>query len=209
MAASMYTLSALDYVIIVGMFSVSAFIGVFFACFGGRQKTSEEYFLGNRRMGVIPVIISMTVTVMSAITYLGVPGEVYMLGPKFGLMFVSKFVVAFLTTTFFLPVFYRLRIVSVYEYYDRRFSVAVRYSILVAEFAHSMLYCGVVIYIPSLALSTITGVNLSLCVIAVGAVCTFYTTIGGFKAVIWADVFQVIMPSKLYENSEEFPLISQ
>ena len=53
-----------------------------------------------------------------------------------------------------------------------------------------ILYLAVVIYAPSLALEAIAGVPLSATIITTGLVCTFYTTLGGMKAVIWTDVFQ-------------------
>eukprot|EP00057_Strongylocentrotus_purpuratus_P018647 XP_011673121.1 PREDICTED: sodium-coupled monocarboxylate transporter 2 [Strongylocentrotus purpuratus] len=57
----------------------------------------------------------------------------------------------------------------------------------------TVIYMGIVIYAPALALSAVTGLNLWGSVLAIGIVCTFYTTIGGMKAVLWTDVFQVIV----------------
>lgn len=58
-------------------------------------------------------------------------------------------------------------------------------------FMQMVIYMGIVIYAPALALSAVTGLHLWGSVIAIGLVCTFYTTIGGMKAVLWTDVFQV------------------
>ena len=54
-----------------------------------------------------------------------------------------------------------------------------------------VLYMGIVLYAPSLAVSAVTGLNITFTILAVGAVCTFYSTIGGMKAVLITDVFQV------------------
>ncbi|KAJ7404617.1 Sodium-coupled monocarboxylate transporter 1 [Willisornis vidua] len=53
------------------------------------------------------------------------------------------------------------------------------------------LYTGIVIYAPALALNQVTGFDLWGAVVATGVVCTFYCTLGGLKAVVWTDVFQV------------------
>ncbi|KAH9370558.1 hypothetical protein HPB48_002511 [Haemaphysalis longicornis] len=71
----------------------------------------------------------------------------------------------------FLPVFYNLEIVSVYE----------------------VLYMAVVLYAPAVALSAVTGISKWISILSVGLVCTFYCTIGGMKAVLWTDLFQSIL----------------
>ena len=55
------------------------------------------------------------------------------------------------------------------------------------------LYMGIVLYAPSLALSAVTGLNFTGSVISIGLVCTFYSTLGGMKAVLMTDVFQSIL----------------
>lgn len=65
---------------------------------------------------------------------------------------------------------------------------------LVASLAFSLqmiLYMGIVLYAPALALEAVTGLSKTLSVLSIGLVCTFYSTIGGMKAVIITDVFQV------------------
>ncbi|ETE58630.1 Sodium-coupled monocarboxylate transporter 1, partial [Ophiophagus hannah] len=57
-------------------------------------------------------------------------------------------------------------------------------------FVFQILYTGIVIYAPALALYQVTGIDLWGAVIGTGIVCTFYCTLGGLKAVIWTDVFQ-------------------
>lgn len=53
-----------------------------------------------------------------------------------------------------------------------------------------ILYMGIVLYAPALALSAVTGLHKWASIISVGIVCTIYSTTGGIKAVLWADVFQ-------------------
>ena len=53
-----------------------------------------------------------------------------------------------------------------------------------------ILYMGIVVYAPALALSAVTGLSFAGSILAVGGVCTFYSTLGGMKAVLATDVFQ-------------------
>lgn len=56
-----------------------------------------------------------------------------------------------------------------------------------------LLYTGVVLYAPALALEATTGLSTAASVIGLGLVCTFYSTIGGIKAVLVTDVFQGVL----------------
>lgn len=56
-----------------------------------------------------------------------------------------------------------------------------------------LLYCGVVIYAPALAIESTTGLSVTMSVVVMAIVCTFYSTIGGIKAVLITDVFQAIL----------------
>jgi len=52
---------------------------------------------------------------------------------------------------------------------------------------------AIVIFLPAIALSTVTGISIHSCVLLMGLLCTFYTVLGGIEAVIWSDVLQVVV----------------
>lgn len=54
------TFSWYDYVLFSGMLSLSALIGIYFGCFGTKQSTADEYLMGEKKMGVVPIAISLT-----------------------------------------------------------------------------------------------------------------------------------------------------
>jgi sodium-coupled monocarboxylate transporter 8/12 len=51
---------------------------------------------------------------------------------------------------------------------------------------------AIVLYVPALTLEAVTGLPRTVSIVLVGMVCVFYSTIGGIKAVIITDLFQVI-----------------
>jgi len=57
----------------------------------------------------------------------------------------------------------------------------------------NIIYIGMVIYMPAVALETVTGLNKWAAVWLTGGVCIFYTSLGGLKAVVWTDTFQVFI----------------
>lgn len=56
-----------------------------------------------------------------------------------------------------------------------------------------LLYSGVVLYAPSLALEATTGIPKNTSIIIIGVICAFYSSIGGIKAVLITDVFQALL----------------
>lgn len=70
------TFHVADYSIFAVTIVVSLGIGLYYALSGGKQRTTAEYFVGNRRMMIIPVAISLMVSFESSIMMLGTPAEV-------------------------------------------------------------------------------------------------------------------------------------
>jgi solute carrier family 5 (sodium-coupled monocarboxylate transporter), member 8/12 len=79
------------------------------------------------------------------------------------------------------------------KYLERRFGKTTRLAASLSYTAQMVMYMGIVLFAPSLALEALTGLNRSYSILIVGAVCTFYSTIGGMKAVLLTDVFQSIL----------------
>ncbi|XP_040347033.1 sodium-coupled monocarboxylate transporter 1 [Herpailurus yagouaroundi] len=180
-----------DYVVFAAMLLISAAIGIYYAFAGGGQQTSKDFLMGGRSMTAVPVALSLTASFMSAVTVLGTPSEVYRFGAIFSIFAITYFFVVAISAEVFLPVFYKLGITSTYEYLELRFNKCVRLCGTVLFIVLTILYTGIVIYAPALALNQVTGFDLWGAVVATGVVCTFYCTLGGLKAVVWTDVFQV------------------
>ncbi|XP_008584298.1 PREDICTED: sodium-coupled monocarboxylate transporter 2 [Galeopterus variegatus] len=182
-----------DYVVFVALLIISSGIGVFFAIKERKKATSSEFLVGGRQMSFGPVALSLSASFMSAVTVLGTPSDVYRFGASFILFFIAYAFVIIFTSELFLPVFYRSGITSTYEYLQLRFNKTVRYAATVTYIVQTILYAGVVVYAPALALNQVTGFDLWGSVFATGIVCTFYCTLGGLKAVVWTDAFQMIV----------------
>ncbi|XP_036431451.1 sodium-coupled monocarboxylate transporter 1 isoform X2 [Colossoma macropomum] len=175
------------------MLVISAAIGVYYAFAQRGQRNSTDFLVGGRSMTAVPVALSLTASFMSAITVLGTPVEVYCYGASFVLTCLSFILMVGISSELFLPIFYRLGVTSTYEYLEMRFNKATRLFGTMLFIIQTLLYTGLVIYAPALALNQVTGIDLWGAVISTGVVCTFYCTLGGLKAVVWTDVFQVLI----------------
>ena len=110
----------LDYLIFSSMLLISVGIGIYHACSGGKQRTTFEYLLGNRAMGIAPVAISLMVTYSSALTLLGYPAEVYAHGSQWFVATAGTMLGSIGAIYLFLPVLYPLKLTSVNEVSDRK-----------------------------------------------------------------------------------------
>ncbi|KAK7916457.1 hypothetical protein WMY93_012218 [Mugilogobius chulae] len=187
------TFSVWDYVVFAGTILAAAGVGLFQAIRGRKETTSDEFLLGGRQMTAVPVAMSLTASFMSGITVIGTPAEAYRFGAAFWLFGFSYALMSIATAELFVPLFYRLGITSAYEYLERRFSRPIRIIGTSMYIVQTALYTGLVIYAPALALNQITGLDLWGVLVATGAVCILYCTLGGLKAVIWTDVLQMVV----------------
>ncbi|XP_071873914.1 putative sodium-dependent multivitamin transporter isoform X1 [Bombus fervidus] len=187
------TLQWEDYLVIAATLCISLGIGIYYRFSGGRQKTMEEYFIASRSMSITPVAVALVVSFMSAITLLGVSAENYTYGTQFVVINLSYLIGTPLVCYGFLPVFFKLQATSAYEYLEKRFGIRARMMASFVYWLQLLLYSGVVLYAPALALEATTGISKTGSIIILGLVCAFYSSIGGIKAVLITDVFQGLL----------------
>ncbi|XP_051857698.1 sodium-coupled monocarboxylate transporter 1-like [Antechinus flavipes] len=183
------TFDVWDYVVFAGMLLTSAIIGIYYA-FNKKQQTQKDFLIGGRKMTALPVALSLTSSFVSAITILGIPAEIYRFGAVFTMYGFSYILMVVITSEVFIPVFYKLGITSTYEYLELRFNKCIRLCGTFLFILQTVLYIGVVIYAPALAMNQATGLNLWGTILVTGVICIFYSSMGGFKAVVWIHVFQ-------------------
>ncbi|XP_043800722.1 putative sodium-dependent multivitamin transporter isoform X1 [Apis laboriosa] len=189
----MANLVAADYAVIIITMIISSGIGVYYWLSGGKQKSMEEYFMADRSMQMLPVAIGLTVSYISAVSLLGVSSENYVYGTQYAVINISYGLATPFVVYLYMPVFFKIGKASAFEYLHKRFGKAARMAGSFAFTLQLLLYSGVVLYAPALALEATTGISTTASVIGIGLVCTFYSTIGGIKAVLITDVFQSLL----------------
>ncbi|XP_050533540.1 putative sodium-dependent multivitamin transporter [Daktulosphaira vitifoliae] len=182
-----------DYIVFGLMLMISSSIGIYYRFTGGKQKTTQEYMLGNKNQSAIPVAFSLMASFMSAISLFGLSAENYSRGTQFAVINIGYLIGTPIIAYIFLPVFFKLGNLSVYEYLEKRFGSWTRITTSLAFSLQMILYMAIVLYAPALALEAVTGLSQDTSILLVGLVCVFYSTIGGIKAVIITDLFQAIL----------------
>uniref|UniRef100_H2SYH0 Sodium-dependent multivitamin transporter n=1 Tax=Takifugu rubripes TaxID=31033 RepID=H2SYH0_TAKRU len=166
-----------DYVIFALLLVASAGIGLFYAFSGGRQRTTQEFLMADRSMSCLPVSLSLLATFQSAVAILGAPSEVYTYGTQYWFLGCSYFLGLLIPAHVFIPVFYRLRLSSAYEYLELRFNKTVR-------------ICGTVTFIFQMVSPSSPSAFTHKFLLWSNVSLVFQ---GGLKAVIWTDVFQTVV----------------
>lgn len=182
-----------DYIVLGIVLTISSIIGIYYRFTGGKQKTVKEYLLADNNMSVTPVAFSLMASFMSAITLMGVSSENYTYGFQFIVINFSYVIFTPVAAYLYLPVFYQLQATSAYEYLEKRFGKVSRLAASLSYSLQMILYMGIVLYAPSLTLEALVGVSKVTAILSVGLVCTFYSTIGGMKAVLATDFFQSLL----------------
>jgi SSS family solute:Na+ symporter len=158
--------------------------------FTSRQTTTETYFVARRSIPAWALGISMLATIISAVTFIAYPGSGYagnwsMLVP--GIMVVAVLVVV---GTAVIP-FYRNAVgMSAYEYFGNRFGYLARAYSSLAFVVGTFSKMAFIVYLLGLTIASMTGWRLDSIVMVVGVITVLYTLLGGWEAVIWADVVQ-------------------
>ncbi|XP_053387058.1 sodium-coupled monocarboxylate transporter 1-like [Mercenaria mercenaria] len=186
-----------DWVLFAAMLAVSAGIGIFYAvkdlC-SEKKNPTGEFLMGGRNMQLLPVAVSILVSFMSAILILGTPAEMYTAGTLYFMYLLGMILAIILSTLLFVPLLYPLTLTSSFEYLELRFqSRLAKLTGTVIMIVQQILYMGIASYAPSTALEAVTGFPTWATIITVGCVSTFYTFLGGMKAVVWTDVFQSVI----------------
>ncbi|GFT24613.1 sodium-coupled monocarboxylate transporter 1 [Nephila pilipes] len=153
----------------------------------------NEFLMAGKNMSIIPVGFSLMATFMSAIAIIGTPAEIYMYGTQFCVWLIGLPIGCMIASYGCLPTYYDLDVSTAYEYLEMRFGKTTRKIAGFTFILRSIFYTAVVLYSPSLALNAVTGLSTWTSILSLAAVCTFYCSLGGLKAVLWTDVFQATL----------------
>lgn len=182
-----------DYALFGFMLTCSVLIGVYFGFFDKKESSADEYLFGGRTMKAIPIALSLVGSHISGILVLAIPAEIYMFGVTYTFMAIATGVGCMICAHLYIPVYHNLGLSSIYKYLELRFDRRLRTMSSVLYLVKVFFYLPVVIYVPALALSQVTGWNVKAITPLLCCVCIFYTTIGGLKTVVWTDTLQLIV----------------
>ncbi len=177
----------LDLVVLVLYFGAMAAMGPLFA---RRNRTTEGYFLGDRSFPGWLTGVSMFATSISSISFMAYPGDAFRVSwlrmlPNFTLP-----IGIFIASVIFIPFFRRGQITSAFEYLEGRFGPGIRVYAAVAFIVAQIVRVSMILFLVSLLVKQVTGLNPYASILLGGVITSFYTVMGGIRAVLWTDFIQ-------------------
>ncbi|MBJ3592276.1 sodium/solute symporter [Salmonella enterica subsp. enterica serovar Saintpaul] len=155
-----------------------------------RYRSERDFATGGKQFGWFTAGVSILATYISAMTFVGMPGWVYSAGMEAMSIHLNYPIVIFFTVIFFVPVFYRLGLTSIYEYLEYRFGVVARTINSIVFLVVQCISSGVILYAVALMLIQVLPLTITEAIIAITIFTACYTYAGGISTVIWTDMFQ-------------------
>jgi SSS family transporter len=192
-------MKALDLAIIFAYLIGIVLFGVWFA---RKQKTTRDYFLGDRAVPWWAVAFSIVATETSTITFISVPGIAFSRGGNFQFLqlvfgyLLGRIVISLL----FIPSYFRGELLTVYELLDRRFggkikALAASLFVVMRNIADGIRLLLTAIVLAAVYTSFQPAANADTIIVAsiilIGIAMVVFTYFGGIEAVIWVEVVQL------------------
>ena len=184
-------LDKLDWFIITIYLSLLLILSFYLSKF---QKTKKDYFISNRNENTFFLAVSVIATQCSTSSILGAPAFVAFAagGGLIWLQYELALPLSMIIIMIFLfPIFYKLKLISVYEYLEKRFDLKTRLLLsglfqLVRVFATAVTVYGI-----SIIIELVSGLSFFWSVLILGLVTIIYDFLGGIKAIVYSDVLQM------------------
>jgi solute:Na+ symporter, SSS family len=192
-------MKALDLIIIFGYLIGIVLFGTWF---GRKQKTTSDYFLGDRSVPWWAVAFSIVATETSTITFISVPGIAFARGGNFQFLqlvfgyLLGRIVISLL----FIPSYFRGELLTVYQLLDQRFGekikmLAASLFVVMRNIADGIRLLLTAIVLAAVYASFQPGANSETIIVAsvvlIGLAMIIFTYFGGMEAVIWVEVVQL------------------
>lgn len=147
------------------------------------QKDMDSYLRGGSDSKWWTIGLSIMATQASAITFLSTPGQAYTDGMRFIQFYFGLPVAMIIISVFFLPMYYKLKVYTAYEFLETRFDLKTRMLAALIFLLQRGLAAGITIYAPAIILSSMLGWRLGYTTTIIGVLVIIYTVSGGTKAV--------------------------
>lgn len=163
------------------------------AWFSRRQHNLSTYFVGDRNVNWLLVLISIVATETSTVTFLSVPGVAFRSNFTFLQLAFGYVVGRALIAWILVPQYLRGELLSAYQLLQQRFDRSVQRTASGVFLLTRAVADGLRLYLAALLLQQFTGWNDAISVLAIGGATILYTLLGGMQAVIWTDTIQFVI----------------
>lgn len=160
----------------------------------GHAKNEQDYFLASKSLPWWAIGASLIAANISAEQIIGMSGSGFAIGLAIASYEWMAAITLILVGKYLLPIFLKRGIYTMPQFLQQRYDNRVR---LVMAFFWLVVYIFVnltsVLWLGALAMTTVTGIDLSLSLVLLGVFAAGYSIYGGLKAVAFTDIIQVVL----------------
>ena len=184
-------LTGIDYVIVVVYLIGIMLLGFYFKRF---VHSSKDFFLAGRTLPFWAIGMSIVVSDIGALDFVGISGQAYRYGLAVGNFDWIGSVPAMLLAAFiFVPIFWKAGLYTIPEYLGRRYNDAVRVVASVTWIIFFAFNLGIIFWASVVLLNTLMGWPIWLSILLTAGIVGLYTIVGGLAAVVMTDVVQMVV----------------
>lgn len=184
----MSELHYLDWIVLLGTLLFIVSYGTYKT---RKNKDLESYLKGDNSLGWATIGLSVMATQASAITFISTPGQAFESGMGFVQNYFGLPLALIVVSAFFIPIYYKLKVYTAYEYLEGRFNKETRLLTASLFLIQRGLAAGITIYAPAIILSSVLRWDLNYTILFVGILVIVYTVSGGTKAVSITQKYQM------------------
>lgn len=166
-------------------------VGLYFTKKAG--ENTDAFFKASGSLPSWAVGFSIYATTLSAITFMATPEKAFNGDWTYAAGNIAIIAIIPIIIRYYVPFFRKLDVTTAYEYLEVRFNPTMR---VIGSLLFTLFHIGriaIVVYLPTLAITSVSDVNPYLVCAAIGILCVIYSFLGGMEGVIWTDVIQGII----------------
>lgn len=180
--------TTIDFIILVGYLVAVLFVGL---AFSKKEMKGKEFFKGDGKIPWWVTSVSIFATLLSPISFLSLAGNSYNGTWLLWFAQLGMLIAVPLTIRYFLPVYSKHDIDTAYHYLEIRYKdKGLRILGAVMFIIYQIGRMSIIMYLPSMVLANLTGININILIIVMGIIAIIYSYTGGLKSVLWADFVQ-------------------
>ncbi|MGI9203838.1 MAG: sodium/sugar symporter [Woeseiaceae bacterium] len=160
----------------------------------GHQKDTQDYFLAGRALPWWAIGASLIAANISAEQIIGMSGSAFVMGIAIGAYEWMAAITLIIVGKYLLPVFLEHKIYTMPQFLEQRFDSRVK-TILGLFWLGLYVFVNLtsILWLGSLAINTVTGLDIGYALVLLAAFATGYSLYGGLKAVAMTDIIQVVL----------------
>ncbi|NOR44087.1 MAG: hypothetical protein GQ534_00745, partial [Candidatus Delongbacteria bacterium] len=155
-----------------------------------KSQNKDQLYLAGNTFSWFPLGISVMISAFSAVNFVAFPSEIIRFGPAVLISLPIFIIVLYPLFKWFIPFFRKRKSFSAYSFLEEKYDAKTKHLATVLFVIWRLMWIAVTLYASAKMLTVFTGIPLYIIIVVTGITALFYSSIGGFRAVVTTDLLQ-------------------